>query len=37
MGIGVVGIIYAVFMNRCGEKKQKELVAKYDHEREIDQ
>ena len=37
LGIGVAGIIYAVFTNRSGEKKQKELVAKYDHEREIDQ
>ena len=37
LGIGVTGIIYAVFTNRRGEKKQKELVAKYDREREIDQ
>lgn len=37
LGVGVVGIIYAVFTNRSGEKKQKELVAKYNHEREIDQ
>lgn len=35
--IGVAGIIYAVFTNRRGEKKQKELVAKYVREREIDQ
>lgn len=37
LGIGVTGIIYAVFTNRRGEKKLKELVAKYDREREIDQ
>ena len=37
LGIGVTGIIYAVFTNRRGEKKLKELVAKYDREREINQ
>ncbi|WP_235961954.1 MULTISPECIES: hypothetical protein [Corynebacterium] len=37
LGIGVAGIIYAVFTNRRGEKQREALVAKYDHEREIDQ
>lgn len=35
--IGIAGIIYAVFTNRRGEKQHEALVAKYDHEREIDQ
>ena len=35
--IGIAGIIYAVFTNRRGETQRKKLVAKYDHEREIDQ
>ncbi|WP_235970061.1 hypothetical protein [Corynebacterium wankanglinii] len=37
LGIGVAGIIHAVFTNRRGEKQREALVAKYDHEREIDQ
>lgn len=37
LGIGVAGIIYAVFTNRRGETQREKLVAKYDREREIDQ
>lgn len=35
--IGIAGIIYAVFTNRRGETQREELVAKFNHEREIDQ
>lgn len=37
LGIGVVGIIYAVFTNKRSEKQREELIAKFNHERKIDQ
>lgn len=37
LAVGIFGIIYAVFTNRRGETQREKLVAKYDHEREIDQ
>ncbi|UNU76339.1 hypothetical protein HH207_09840 [Corynebacterium pseudodiphtheriticum] len=35
--VGIAGIIYAVFTNKRSEKQREELIAKFNHEREIDQ
>lgn len=37
LGVGVAGIIYAVVTNKRSEKQREELIAKFNHEREIDQ
>lgn len=37
LSIGIAGIIYAVVTNKRGEKQREALVAKFNHEREIDQ